>query len=160
MINYPQVYDPYNPIIPKDDGYYERHILNLGSLGSKLLQLLSSLFGTYVESQDIIRFVYNETFAQMVLSMDGSLEEYYLRLIALPNYEMFRHLKEFNDPQIRHIYRELFNTIGTELGQLVYQETNPLGHQAQYFCDAVTSTYIIIVKSYPPGYASSVANNY
>jgi len=147
---HPRGYDHHNPPAAMGEDYIERHILDLGNMGYRVLHFLESVFAQYSNKTDIVKFVYNEVFAQLVLAMDFDIDEFYLRLVGLPNFEMFRHLPEFQDPITKNNLVRLYNEVGNELVQLVYQETNPMKHRAQYFCDAVTVSYIVIVKSYAP----------
>ena len=142
------------PVMEAEDAkeaWYERHILDLRDLGIRLRNYLLLLFKDYQDSHEIVQFVYNESFAQMVLAMDHNYDEFCLRLIGLPNFELFRHLQVFNDVYVQQEYTKLFKQIAMELYVIVQEGANPMQQRAQYFTDAVTLSYIIVVKSFEPG---------
>lgn len=147
---YPPMYSPKPGVVTAEE-YYERHIVDLGDLGYRLQNYLTVLFKDNNNYQEIVRFVYTESFAQMVLSMDYNHDEFCLRLIALPNFEIFAHIYEFSIPQIKEEFTQLFKQIALELFDIIYQTTNPMGNRAQYFADATSLSYIVVIKSFEPG---------
>lgn len=121
----------------------ERYIIDLEGLGN---QFYDFLFG-HLHSQEWVKFVYHESFAQMVMAMDNDKQEFELRLASLPDLSLFQHLEPFQNEIILSNYLAMFKQIGLQLCELVYRHTNPIGYRAQYFSDAVTLTYIVIVKT-------------
>jgi len=70
-----QYFEPlHNPApgyIRKEDEY-ERHVVDIGNLGMQLHNYLTLLFKDRGSAADVLRYVYIESFAQMVLAMDYS----------------------------------------------------------------------------------------
>lgn len=152
MNTFPQQYQTTPLQVDVSEEYFERHVVDLVDLGYRLHNFLVLAFKDNQECHEIVNYVYRESFAQMVLSMDFNYDEFCLRLIALPDFEMFKHLQEFRVDFIRDEYIRLFKEIAMDLFKMVYQEVNPMGHRCQFFADSVTISYIVIVKSFEPGF--------
>lgn len=140
------------------EDYFERHVVDLEGLGYQLYNYLTGLLTDYPNSSDLVQFVYKESIAQMVLSMDFNYDEFCLRLIALPDLSMFKHIPAFDYPQVKEQFTVLFKEIALQLFTIVYNATNPMKVRAQYFADAVTLTYVIVVKSFEPAVMFPVVN--
>lgn len=157
MHNYPTHYTP-SPSVVTGDDYFERHIVDIQPLGVHLHNYLTVLLKDHYDAAERVQFVYHEAFAQMVLAMDNNYEEFQLRLICLPNFQMLTHVHELDDSFIRNEFTELFKEIAIQLFEIIYRETNPLGSQAKYFADATALTYMVVVKSFEPGMTPTTFN--
>lgn len=123
-----------------------RHVIDLEDIGQIYYNFLFQVFREYSDSENIIRFVYTELLAQLLLSITNDKQETDLRLIGLPEMQLFEHLPILSD---HHVFEQLVRIIrhtGERLFIMVNENCNRMGSNCSYYFESATLTYLVLTK--------------
>jgi len=139
-----------------------KYIIDITELGRAYKQKITEVLGyaTYIPPEAIehVDYIYKESIMQMVLVMDNHLDDYMLKLVDAPNMSYFAHVKQLNldaaqdQVEWRSIlsnvtaFKLVFKEMALQLAMHIQYTINKENASVEYLLEAVTDTYIVIIK--------------
>jgi hypothetical protein len=128
----------------------ERYVIDIDSIGTvfknKLIKILVIDRDIPYNYNERLNRVFTESVSQVLMILDNNIDDFLLKLIAIPEMRYFKDIVEFTEESNVERYKSAFKEFAVELGYLVNNTINKQNNQVDYLLESCTYSYIIVIK--------------
>lgn len=126
----------------------ERYVVDIGFIGKIFKNEIMKIVSVADHGREAIDYIYKESISQMVMILDNHLDDYILKLVALPDCNYFSHITELNDLENKRLFSDIFRECAIKLGPVINNAVNKENSSVEYLLESTSNDYVIVLKNY------------